>query len=376
MKNFRDLTRKLTRLFFSAAFLMAALAGFASPAAAAKNKGGMVYTLSNSAGGNAVLAYSRAADGSLSYQNSYATGGSGSGASLGSQGAVVLTDDHQWLLAVNAGSNQISVFAVKPSGLALADVTGSGGSMPVSLTVRDNIVYVLDEGGSGNISGFWLNQHGKLSPISGSSQNLSNGGAGAAPGGAEISFSPDGNALVVTEKGTNLIDTFAVQHGAAGPAVTHASSGPTPYGFAFNQQGTMVVSEAFGGAPGASALSSYNVKHGQFNPVSASVGTTQTAACWVAISNNGRFAYTTNAGSASISSYSIGKNGSLSLLNATAGTTGAGPVDMAFSADGAYLYNLNSGGASIGAFRMQTDGSLAAIGTFSLPAGTAGLAAR
>ena len=378
MKSINGFSRVFARLFLSAAFLLTVVAGFVSPVAAGNNDNGSVYTLSNAAAGNAVVAYTRASNGKLSFKAQYPTGGLGSGAGLGSQGSLVMTDDNRWLLAVNAGSNQISVFGVKPSGLSLVDVADSNGEMPVSLTVHDQTVYVLNEGGSGNISGFSLDHHGKLTGLPGSTQNLSNGGVGAAPGGAEIAFSPDGDNLVVTEKATNLIDTFRVRHGIASPAATHASSGATPFGFAFSPRGTMVVSEAFGGAPGASALSSYRVHENQFSVISPSVGTTQTAACWVAISNNGKFAFDTNAGSATISSYTISKNGSLSLLNATAGSTGAGssPIDMAFSDNGAFLYALGGASHTISAFRMQSDGSLVAIGTFNVPAGSVGLAAR
>jgi 6-phosphogluconolactonase (cycloisomerase 2 family) len=378
MKSINAFSRVFARLFLSAAFFLTVVAGFVSPVAAGNNDKGSVYTLSNAAAGNAVVAYTRAGNGKLSFKAQYNTGGLGSGAGLGSQGSLVLTDDHRWLLAVNAGSNQISVFAVKPSGLSLTDVADSNGEMPVSLTVHDDTVYVLNEGGSGNISGFLLDHHGKLTGLHGSTRNLSNGGAGAAPGGAEIAFSPDGNTLVVTEKATNLIDTFRVRHGIAGQVNTHASSGMTPFGFAFSPRGTLVVSEAFGGAAGASALSSYRVHENQFSVISPSVGTTQTAACWVAISRNGKFAYDTNAGSATISSYTIDKDGSLSLLNATAGSTGAGssPIDMAFSDNGAFLYALGGASHTISAFRMQSDGSLVAIGTFDVPAGAVGLAAR
>ncbi|HEY3312006.1 MAG TPA: beta-propeller fold lactonase family protein [Anaerolineales bacterium] len=378
MKNINGLSRFVTRLFLLAAFVLAATTGFTGTAAAATNDNGFVYTQSNAASGNAILAYARASNGKLYFRGQFATGGLGSGAGLGSQGALALTEDNRWLLAVNAGSNQISVFAVKPTSLKLMSVVDSNGQMPISLTVHDETVYVLNGGGSGNISGFSLDDHGMLSALNGSTQNLSNGGVGAAPGGAEIAFTPAGDNLVVTEKATNLIDTFRVQGGIASPAVTHASSGATPFGFAFNDLGTLVVSEAFGGAPGASALSSYRVHNDTFNLISPSVHTTQTAACWVAISKNGKFAYTTNAGSGTISSYTIAGDGSIKLLNATAGSTGAGssPIDLAFSNNGAYLYALSAAGHTISAFRMQSNGSLVAVGTFSVPAGALGLAAR
>jgi len=376
MKNTRNFSTIIPRLFLLAVFLLAISAGYTNPAAAGKNNAGYVYTLSNASSGNNILAYTRASDGSLSFKTSYPTGGLGTGAGLGSQGSVILTQDGHWLLAVNAGSNQISVFSVKSSGLELVDVAGSNGLMPVSLTAYDNLVYVLNEGGSGNINGFSLDNHGQLTELDGSVQYLSNSGVGSAPGGAEVAFSPDGSNLVVTEKATNLIDTFRVEDGLASPAVTRPSSGVTPFGFAFNQHGTLVVSEAFGGAPGASALSSYIVDGDNFTLVSPSVATTQTAACWVVISNNGKFAYTTNAGSASISSYAIGKDGSISLLNPVAGSTGASPVDMDFNDNGAYLYALSAAGHTINAFRMQSDGSLIAIGATSVPVGAVGLAVQ
>lgn len=372
--SLQALSNRFTRLLLAAAFLLTALAGFASPAFAGTGTGGFVFTQTNAAAGNSILAYARAADGSLSFAASYPAGGLGTGVSLGSQGSVILTPDNKWLLAVDAGSHQISVFAVGPAGLSLVDVAASQGFMPVSLSFHEGFVYVLNEGGSGNIAGFSLDSRGMLSPLAGSVQFLSNGGTGAAPGGAEIAFSPDGGTLAVTEKATNRIDTFAVQGGVASPAVSHPAAGITPYGFAFNQRGTLVVSEAFGGAPNASALSSYLVRGG-FTPVSASVGTTQTAACWVVISNNGKFAYTTNAGSASISSYAVNKDGSISLMSAVAGRTGAAPTDMATGGSGAFLYALSAGGHAIDAFGMQTDGSLAPLGAVSAPAGAAGLAA-
>jgi len=122
MKSINGLSRVFARLFLSAAFLLTVVAGFVSPVAAGSNDNGSIYTLSNAAAGNAVLAYTRARNGKLSFKAQYSTGGLGTGAGLGSQGSLVLTDDNRWLLAVNAGSNQISVFAVRPSGLSLVDV--------------------------------------------------------------------------------------------------------------------------------------------------------------------------------------------------------------------------------------------------------------
>jgi 6-phosphogluconolactonase len=376
MKGYQFVHNLTTRLLLATLFLLPILAGFAGPAAAAGGNPGVVYTLSNTASGNQVLAYNRAADGALSFQGAYATGGLGSGAGLGSQGALALSQNNRWLFAVNAGDNKISVFAVRPNGLFLADVTGSVGSQPISLTVHENLLYVLNAGGSGNITGFAIAPDGKLTPMPGSTQPLSNGGIGAAPGPAQVSFSPDGTTLVVTEKASNMVDAYRVEDGVAQAPVSYPSAGATPFGFAIDKRGVLVVSEAFGGTPGLSALSSYAIDEGALQVISPSVGTTQTAACWVVITKNSKYAYTTNAGSGTISSYSIGKDGSLSLLNATAGLTGSSPIDMAFSNNDAFLYALNSGTHTISIFQVLPDGSLVSIGASSVPSGAVGLAAQ
>lgn len=302
MNSFKSAKQLGTRLFIALVFLLPLITGFATPVAA-KDQGtaGAVYTITNAANRNEVAVYTRAQDGSLAFQASYPAGGAGTGIDLGSQGSVILNGNGSRLFAVDAGSNQVSVFAVRNQGLALLDVANSGGTMPISLALSGHTLYVLNAGGSGNIHGFQVRDNGKLLALKGSTQPLSNGGSGAAPQPAQISFSPDGRLLVVTEKATNLIDTYEVKNGIAGHPVTHPSAGMTPFGFAFAGEHNLIVSEAFGSAPNASAVSSYQVAQSIFHVISPSVGTTQTAACWVAISNNNRYAYVTNADSGSIS---------------------------------------------------------------------------
>ena len=373
MKHLKLFNSIGARFLLMAVFILPLVAGFTSPAAAAPdNSPGALYTLTNAASGNEVLAYSRAADGSLTFQGAYATGGLGSDSSLGSQSAVLLTKNNQWLYAVNAGSNQISAFAVNANGLELVDVVDSGGVRPISLTVYKDWLYVLNAGDSGNISGFSIGQDGSLTALAGSTQPVSNGGVGAAPGLAQIAFSSDGSTLVVTEKSTSLLNTYEVVDGLAGAPVSHASSGAVPFGFAFDRHGHAIVSEASG------SVSSYQIDGSGFDVISPAVINTQVAACWIAISKNGKFAYTTNAGSGSISSYRLAEDGSLTLLDPTAGLTGAGssPVDMAFSINGRYLYALGAASHSITVFQMGADGSLTSIGSISVPTGVAGLAAH
>lgn len=371
LKVFKPIAARVSLI---AVLLLSLMVSLSSPAAAASgNANGAVFTLTNAAAGNEVLMYNRSSDGSLAFAGAYDTGGLGSGAGLGSQTALVLTENNRWLYAVNAGSNEISAFTVRRDGLKLVDVVDSGGEMPVSLTVHKDLLYVLNAGGSGNISGFSIGKRGSLTLLAGSTQPVSNGGIGTAPGPAQVAFNSDGSALVVTEKDTNLLDTYRVEGGLAGPPVTHPSEGETPFGFAFDRHNHAIVSEAASGS-----VSSYKIEGDQFEVISSAVANGEAAACWIAISKNGKYAYTTNAASGSISSYRISRNGALELLDATAGLTGAGstPLDMAFSNNGSFLYTLASGTHNITIFQFNSDGSLSPLGTVDVPAGVAGVAAH
>jgi 6-phosphogluconolactonase (cycloisomerase 2 family) len=335
---------------------------------------GAVYLMTNAAGGNAIIVFDRAADGKLTPAGAHATGGTGTGDGLGNQASLVLTKDHRRLYAVNAGSNDISAFDVTPNGLRqIGTPVNSGGELPISLTVHGDLLYVLNDGGSGNIAGFRIGVSGALTPIPGSARPLSS----TAPDAAQIGFSPDGRVLVVTEKATNTITTYAVQSDGttAGPDA-HPAAGETPFGFNFNQRGDLVVSHA-GGGPGGATASSYRLD-ASLTLISGPVATTQSAACWIAISQNGAFAFTTNTGSGTISSLSIGAGGSLALVDAVAGITGAGsaPQDAAFTPGGQFLYVRNNVG-NVGVFSVQARGGLTHVGDFGpLPAGANGIAAR
>ena len=338
---------------------------------------GAVYTQSNSAAGNAVIVFGRDADGSLTPAGSFATLGTGTGAGLGSQGAVTLSDNGEFLFAINAASNSITSFAVDGTSLARVSTVASGGTLPISITVHDNLLYVLNAGGTENITGFAISSSGGLTQLAGSSRPLS--GTGVGP--AQVGFDPSGRWLVVTEKNTNRIDVYAVgSNGYASAPTVNPSAGQTPFGFAFNQHGVLIVSEAFGGAVDASAVSSYTLGgNGSLAVVSASVPTTETAACWVAVTNNGKFAYAANTGSASVTGYQVDKAG-LQILNTDGktGNTGVTPIDAAVSRNSQFLYTLTAGSHAISAFAVrQNDGSLTpASGAGGLPVGTVGLAAR
>lgn len=367
--------KRLSIVAFTIALILASLAlSIGKASAATEAPVGAVYTLTNAAAGNAVLVFNRSANGTLKAAGQYYAGGNGSGAGLGSQGALVLNQKGKRIFVVNAGSNSISVLAVKANGLQLLDTVDSQGISPTSITVHKRLVYVLNAGGDGNIAGFKLKK-GKLS-ANGSVQPLS--GTGIAPG--QISFSNTGNVLVVTEKNTDKLDTYLVDaNGQASAPNVQVSSGPTPFGFGFNSRGTLIVSEAHGAA--ASSVSSYSVAaNGVVTPISPAVDApNQKAACWIVTTKNGRFAYTSNAASGSITGYRVSNSGALKLLNSdgVTGVTAGNPSDMALSHDSQYLYALNNGLHTIDIFALRSDGSLQKlVSAAGLPAGTAGLAAR
>ncbi len=350
-----------------------ALSALASDAPAPGS--GFVYTSSNQPGGNEILRFTRGSDGTLAPGGSWSTGGLGTGGGLGNQGALTLSAEGKWLLVVNAGSDDVSVFRTRPE-VALTDREASGGTRPISVAVHRDLVYVLNGGGDENVTGFRLDGSGDLHPIPGASYPLSEDQVGS----AQLGFSPDGGTLVVTEKATNRIVSFPVHaDGRLGPAEVDLAAGQTPFGFAFSRTGTLVVSEAFGGAPGASTLSSYRVTGtAGLEVVSPHVATTQTAACWVVVSPDGRHAWTTNTGSGSISLYRLDARGELTLADPQATVApGSGPLDMGLSRGGRFLYVLNAGTGSIAGYRVDARGGLTAVegGTVDgLPPGRNGLA--
>jgi 6-phosphogluconolactonase len=368
---------------FKALGLAIALGTVAAPAFAHDDGGpghsGMVFTSTNSAANNELLVYTTSEAGTPSLLARVATNGQGTGGGLGSQGAVTLSTDGRYVFVVNARSNTVSTFALRGSHVVLASVVDSGGTQPISVTENDGIVYVLNALGNGNVAGF-RNTHGELKPLADGVRGLSVAG-GAGP--AQVGFGADGEVLVVTEKATNRLTSYRVRRdGSLSQAVVTASSGTTPFGFAFDRRDHLIVSEAFGGAVNASAASSYRFDdRAPLAPVlvSPSVATHQTAACWVAITPNGRFAYTGNAGSNSISSYRIARSGQIELVEAAAGSTGvnAGVTDLAVASNGRHLFALAPRSLQIVSFTVSQDGSLTSVGAVTgLPAGVAGLAAN
>jgi 6-phosphogluconolactonase len=362
---------RLKATILTIAFLFCASAGLVM--AERQDSPGAVYTATNSAPDNKVLVFNRSADGLLSYAGKFDTNGSGTGDGLGNQTGVLLTPDNQWLYVVNAGSNTISVFKVKPNTLEYMGSFDSEGTRPVSLTIDGDLLYVLNAGGAvgavDNITGFMIEPDGMLLHLEGSTQLLSNPNIDTAP--AQIEFSTDGNVLVVTEKGTSIIDTYVLDdYGLAGPPNSFLlSAGTTPFGFSFGKRNRLYVSEA-----GTSSASSYQVyPDGDLEVISATVPINQAGVCWLVATNNGRYAYTTNAGSGTIAVLNIDRDGTLSLLDIAEAVGGV--IDMAISNNSHFLYALGSGAGKIIGFQVSSDGGLTQVEEIDLPLGANGLAA-
>jgi 6-phosphogluconolactonase len=373
--------RQATRLLATAL----AAASLASPALAREHddddrdedrsgaRSGKLFISSNSPAGNEVLTYERSPSGPATLLSRTLTQGVGTGAGLGSQGAVTLSSNGRFLFVVNAASNTVSTFAVRPAGLVLKSVVDSGGLTPTSVAESHGLVYVLNAGGSGGVVGF-RNHGGNLRPITGAAGTLSANG-GTAP--AQLGFSEDGDVLVVAERNTQRLTSFLVQRdGTLSAKTVTPSSGAVPFGFAFTRRDTLVVSEAAG-----SAVSSYRFNDRSATPVvvTASLANGQGAACWIAVTPDGKFAFSANAATSSVSSYAVARNGQLALVAGAAGSTGTGTgaLDMAVSPGGRQLAVFANRGLRIVSFTITSTGTLVPLGSVGgMPAGSAGLAAN
>jgi len=356
------------------------LRGFDSP---------YVYVMSNDIQGNSVAVLRRNFFGGLEKVTVVSTQGKGVGVGttapppdpLGSQNALVKSDDGRLLFATNAGSNQVSVFSIEGSRLRLIDIQPTGGTYPVSVAQRGNRLYVLNSAATSNVTAFQITPGGQLvalpaetrllgtdTPLVGNQPNV-----GMTP--AQLQLSPDGKWLAVSIKDASAkgwFELFAVNRdGSLGndPTIT-PSNDPQPFGFDFDARGHLIAAQA-----ASSAASSYAVgRDGALTAISGDVANGQAAACWLTVS--GRFAFTANAGKGNISGYRVGNDGSLALLDGgVVGKleTGAAPTDLKASADGLFLYVGNSLGGNIDTFLILGDGRLLQVGQTPVFAGASGM---
>lgn len=355
-----------------------------------------VYVMSNDKNWNSVAVLKEGNAGHLDKVGTFVTGGKGVGVGtinpppdpLGSQNALLLSDDGRLLFAVNAGSNEISTFLVLGDRLLLIDVADSGGSFPISLAQHGSQLYVLNSAGEANVTAFRIGPFGTLSKVRGSSRligtdevlvgNQPNIGNTA----TQLQFDRTGRWLAVAVKDSRakgFIEVFGVDRSGAlaqDPVVT-PSMDTAAFGFTFDDQDHLLISEG-----GANAVSSYALERdGGLRAISQSVPTGQAGTCWLAA--NRRYAFTANAGSSTLTGFRVDAQGRLSATttDGIAASLGAGhaPTDLAFSKDGRSLYVNTPGTGGVSAFAVRADGSLVPLGetpVFSAFSGTQGLAVR
>ncbi len=366
---------------------VAAAAAVAVPASASASTQaspvvGHVYVNDNTAGTNTIGAFDRHADGTLTPEagSPFAAGGAGTGAGLASQGAVQISPDGRFLIAADAGSNQISVLRIKHTGslrLVHHGVVSSGGVLPVSLTIHGDLLYVANAGtGGSNYTGFRLRPNGRLEPVPGSAVALPDG---AQPG--DVLFNGNGTKLAGTRVGTSQVDSFTVGSGGRltpAPGSPFPAQGLGPFGSEFRptKPDQLFVSNAHNVGAGSGTVSAFrDSADGRLSSIGSSPFTDQqTAPCWVEITHDGRFLFTVNTGSGEISRYSIAPGGVLTLLGSTpvGATGGVGAVDARLSPDGRYLFVDESRIGAVGAFAVN-GGTLTELPSSptSLPAGAA-----
>jgi 6-phosphogluconolactonase len=364
-----------------AAVLLSFGAAVAAPAVASAHpsRGGFVYVNDNTAGTNTVAAFVRTGNGGLTPLpgSPFNAGGAGSGTGLASQGAIQVSSDGRYVLAVDAGSNQISVLRIGRDGaleLVPGGVVSSGGAQPVSVAEHDGLVYVANAGAAGsNYTGFTLSDLGHLRPLAGSTVPLP---AAAQPG--DVLFNATGTSLIGTRVGTSQIDSFSVAPDGRlipAPGSPFAAQGAGPFGSEFRPTNPdqLFVSNAHNAA-GDGTVSAFRVAHdGTLSSIGSSpFADQQTAPCWVEISHDGEFLFTVNTGSGSISRYSIAPDGALTLLGSTqvSSQAGVGAVDARLSPNGRNLYVDESRVDTLGVFAVD-GGQLSEQGTVALPAGAA-----
>lgn len=346
--------RKRTWLAAGGSLLAASIGLFGAAGAASASTAspvtGYTYVDGNTANANTVDGYARHADGSLSplAGSPFAAGGAGLGTGLASQGAIQATRDGKYLLAVDAGSNQISVLRVTADGVPVlvGQPVSSGGIKPVSVAVsRSGLVYVANSGAGGsNYTGFRLSFNRTLTPIPGSTYAVPD-----SSGLGDVFFNAFGNHLIGTRTGTSQIDSFVVLPSgrllaAQGSPYTGQGLGQLGAEFSPANPSQLFVSNAHNGALLGTVSAYHDSLFGQLTSIGASpYADEQTAPCWVEISHDGKYLFTVNTGSGTISSYSINPDGSLTLIGSTPISGSGADIDARLSPDGNYLLVNGSG---------------------------------
>jgi 6-phosphogluconolactonase (cycloisomerase 2 family) len=334
----------------------------------------LVFVQTNDPAGNQILVYDRAGNGALTLAETVATDGKGGSRApnpdpLASQGSLIYDTRHRVLIAVNAGSNTVSVLGLEEGGLRLRQVLASDGTFPVSVTIHGDLLYVLNAGAAGAITGYRITD-GQFYPIDDSTRSLELPTATGATSSVahQIGFTPDGHHLVITiEANNSQIDVFTVEpDGRPSATFTANPAGtPAPFGFTFDGHDRLVVTDST-----KSVLTTYTVHPNGTVTQLASQGNEQVAMCWVA-HTAGNF-YVANAGSGTLTGYHIDPAGTPTVFNQT--PTRGGTVDLAGTRDGEFLYVQVGIAGGVDGFHIKPDGTLAPVVTITVPSGAEGIA--
>lgn len=352
---------------------------------------GNVYVMDNNPDGNRIVFYGRFSNGRLSNFGSVGTGGLGAGDNapadpLGGQESIVLSESGRFLYSVNAGSDDISVFFLTRTGRpVLIQRVSSNGDFPVSLTINEGLLYVLNSGSDGSIAGYDVARNGRLTPIEGSVRSLGTGQVGPPIGGerniapGDIAFDTINRRLVIpfgggTELGEGRVLSFTIDDNNL-PSETFietVAQGRLPFSVDFTSNGVALIADALGPVAGDPAsgsigggLSSFDFTDGANLIPIDTIANGQIETCWVRVSNDGNFVFTSSTGAGAISSYSISRNGQISLLDPIAAGGIVSPIDFDLTDDDRFLYVTTGAGGVRGFAVNSRTGALSDIGLFS-----------
>lgn len=329
---------------------------------------------------NEVLVAERAQDGRLTVVQRVATGGAGTGAYLHTSGAVARLGEDR-VLAVNAGSDSVTVLVRMDGRLQVQSTFPAGGTTPTSIAVVGDRVYVMSTGipsenhpeptprlGAPVVQGFRVDESGVATPIPGS-RALLPGACSSYPCEAtsifaQVAASPDGRALLVTLSSDDRLLTWAIAaDGALRELPGATSTVPGPYGLTWARSGVAVIVGSRGPQSQGEALSG-RVGADGWDTRMPSLVTEGSGACWAALSPSEDRAYIIDAGtddpadpSPGVTTVSLDADGALVPLGVTDVPWDADrfPADAATSTDGRTLYAVSNVGFYV--FDIADDGT-------------------
>lgn len=336
-------------------FAILALTLCVTPTAFASQDDTFVYTMTNNTASNAVLAFKRAADGSLTVAGTYKTGGKGIAGDIDDQHSLRTSGD--FIFAANPGSNDISVFKKAMKGLEKVGQYPSGGLNPVSIAISGSTLVVANQAvkeGTPNLATFKIGQDGSLKMMGMMKSNFKDGA-----GPADVDFAPDGKMLAVTygyqAENTSMVATFNLDDKGMLSKLSEAAA-YGPVGLSWNPNGNRIYVSTFRSA----SILSFEVGQNGKLMEPQMLKDTEAAACWTLVNAAGDRLYVANFVSNSISIYSLDEKGDAKFMSAIKRPTVSGndTKDLALSEDGKFLYVLGSTSKRIDAFKVGEDGGL------------------